>query len=137
MLEYSSPGSKNIFAPPSTKTAKFKVKNEGKCRTLLLLLLLFLFDINHISAVTAYEKVTRDGSNNLGIWAQNPQPPEANRVERIEPPMLWRFFQFFPKNKAFYTYFGLNFCLKTSFLMTAKCVVDAFPRTLLQALFQK
>jgi len=63
------------------------------------------------SAINALEKitVTDDGSNNLGV-----EPPEAKGVWR-QSLNTGGILQFLSKNKAFYAYFGLNFCLETCF----------------------
>jgi len=51
---------------------------SSKSKTLFFLV---LFDSSDVSATKAFEKiiVTGDRSNNLGVWGQSPQPPEANR----------------------------------------------------------
>jgi len=74
---------------------------------------LFLFDRNDVSVTNAFEKitVTGDGSNNLGVWGQSPHPPEGwgRSSQRCSD------FPVFFKNKAFFAYFGLNYCLETCF----------------------
>jgi len=96
----------------------FKIGNEGQNQNIVAIykLLSFLFDSNEVSSTKAFEKisVTGDGSNNLGGLGA-----EANGGLGAELSTLWRFFQFFSKNKAFLCIFWFKF-LENVFLNECK-----------------
>jgi len=70
---YSALGGKNIFAPPSTKTAEFEVRKRRINRTFAIIT--FLFYSKHFSAANALKKVTviGDESNTRGLEGATPR----------------------------------------------------------------
>jgi len=83
-----------------------------------LLLFLYFLTVMTLALQTPFEQitVTGDESNNSGVWG----PPAAGGQRGFggrapNAATIFQLFFFFQKIKHFYAYFGLNFCLETSF----------------------
>jgi len=64
------------------------------------------------------EKNSQRRMTNVGVWGQNPQPPET-RESGGKAPSFWQFLQLFNEKNTFLGIYRLKFLLKNVFLISS------------------